>query len=189
MTCACGVVQDHECVPYSCCLDSECAQGQACADHACITPQPGGNRPPSVPSGGECNTTSQCAVDQFCDNNVCSNVTGLCGYAVNHAWVSYQCGPEPGCPLCPQGNNCVDHKCTQSAQITVKGKNLVGGNETITVTYPAAPCASCVLALVSPSGVKTTANTDANGQFNLTLLEKGTYTVTLVKESRQGLGG
>jgi hypothetical protein len=42
-----------------------------------------------------------------------------------------------------------------------------------------------VLALVSPSGVKTTANTDANGQFNLTLLEKGTYTVTLVKESRQ----
>jgi hypothetical protein len=121
---------------------------------------------------------------QFCDNGVCSDVMGKCGYAANHSWVSYACGPEPGCPVCSASYLCIDHGCTQPASITISGKGLVGENLTLTVIYPSGPCASCAISYVSPSGTPGSGDTDAAGRFNLPLREKGNYTVTLVRESR-----
>jgi hypothetical protein len=120
----------------------------------------------------------------FCDKGLCSNVTGECGYVANHSWVSYACGPEPGCPTCPAGNICIGHGCTQPASITIAGKNLVGENMTLTVTYPSGPCSACALQFVSPSGARQNGTTDAGGKFTLALNEKGTYNVTLVREGR-----
>ncbi|MDD5340163.1 MAG: right-handed parallel beta-helix repeat-containing protein [Candidatus ainarchaeum sp.] len=185
VACDCGRVENHRCSAYACCRDSDCGEGRSCSNNACVLqPGPGGGSPPPVAPGGECNTSEQCMATQFCNNAACADVTGKCGYAAGHAWVTYACGPEPGCPLCPQGDICINRQCTPPALITVTGKDFVGENKTITVTYPSGPCVSCVLALSSPSGAKSSANTDANGQFNLTLNENGTYTVTLVRESR-----
>jgi hypothetical protein len=35
-------------------------------------------------------------------------VTGECGYAANHSWVSYECCSDGDCQT---GKNCVDHVC------------------------------------------------------------------------------
>ncbi|MBU0532497.1 right-handed parallel beta-helix repeat-containing protein [Candidatus Micrarchaeota archaeon] len=34
--CECGVVQNHECVPYECCNDEDCAEGEVCTSNGCI---------------------------------------------------------------------------------------------------------------------------------------------------------
>jgi hypothetical protein len=34
--CPCGVVQNHECIPYECCSDSDCNSDQFCIDSECV---------------------------------------------------------------------------------------------------------------------------------------------------------
>jgi hypothetical protein len=203
---ACNVAQNHQCTAYACCSDSDCGQNESCTNHTCtappvaplvtpvVSPATAPSTSPSVPSSGivsglppvplngQCNASYQCVAYQFCDNSVCSNVTGICGYAANHSWMPYACGPEPGCPLCSGGDVCLDHQCTPPASINVSGTAFVGQNVTVLVSYPGRPCASCMLTLISPLGTVDNVTTDADGRFTLTLNDQGKYTLSLVSD-------
>jgi hypothetical protein len=213
VSCSCGVIQNHQCTPYACCLDSDCSGDKICSGNACITPvgcnsdtqcsggetctdgyckkkniPPAPNGPkPKVPinqTQPACTSGSQCGAGQECSGGACTDVSGVCGYAANHSWVTYACGPEPGCPKCQAGNICIDRGCTPPANITLSGKGLVGENLTLLITYPYGPCANCTLQFLLPSGAKVNGTTDANGRFTFLLNEKGTYGVMLERESR-----
>lgn len=34
--CECGYIENHACVPYECCSDSDCGAGSRCSDHKCV---------------------------------------------------------------------------------------------------------------------------------------------------------
>jgi len=65
----------------------------------------------------ECDANVDCEDNEYCAIAVgaaggdCMPVVGECGYAENHAWVSYECGDEAGCPSCDSGFECSDHVC------------------------------------------------------------------------------
>ncbi len=56
----------------------------------------------------QCTDSSQCADDQACRAQECVDLNGTCGYASNHAWVSYACCSDSDC-----GNlsMCVSNSC------------------------------------------------------------------------------
>ncbi|MFH1521192.1 MAG: hypothetical protein ABID61_06105 [Candidatus Micrarchaeota archaeon] len=61
----------------------------------------------------ECTVNSQCNADEFCSNNVCEKVTGTCGYALDHEWVSYSCCVDSDCST---NQKCEEHVCIQETQ-------------------------------------------------------------------------
>ena len=57
----------------------------------------------------DCTEDSACAMNQFCENETCIDITGECGYAGNHSWVSYECCEALDCGekmLC-ENNSCI----------------------------------------------------------------------------------
>ncbi|MFH1520107.1 MAG: hypothetical protein ABID61_00525, partial [Candidatus Micrarchaeota archaeon] len=58
----------------------------------------------------ECTSNSECNTDEFCSNNVCEQITGTCGYALDHTWVSYQCCSDS---MCGTNEVCTGHTCVQ----------------------------------------------------------------------------
>lgn len=55
-----------------------------------------------------CYINSDCADTEYCNANACTEVTGTCGYAENHAWVSYACCADTDCMA---GRVCSSHTC------------------------------------------------------------------------------
>ncbi|MFH0885429.1 MAG: carboxypeptidase-like regulatory domain-containing protein [Candidatus Micrarchaeota archaeon] len=175
--CECGVVQNHQCVPYACCSDSQCATGEICDNHIC-------KEKPAF----ECTSDVQCAPTQYCDIPVgasggsCKDVTGQCGQVVDHAFVpyGYECGTEEGCPSCGNGFACVDHKCIQN-DVTCPTTGLVGDKKTCEATENGQPCVLCDFVYTDPTGKNFTGKTDENGNFDLPLNMEGIYKVALMK--------
>lgn len=105
--------------------------------------------PPEEPTGGEdgaapggeegpefeCTGNAECEDDEYCAIAVgaaggdCMPVTGECGYAKNHAWVTYECGDEPGCPTCGTGFECADNVCVESTPPSDGGAAAPGAGE------------------------------------------------------------
>jgi len=81
----------------------------------------------------ECLVDADCADDQMCVSRTCINLTGECGYPLNHSWVEYECCENIDCadmetcenaecvPLecgyCeyPQNHACIAHECCKNA--------------------------------------------------------------------------
>ncbi|MFH1785871.1 MAG: carboxypeptidase-like regulatory domain-containing protein [Candidatus Micrarchaeota archaeon] len=167
ITCDCGTIQDHECVSYECCSDSECSTGYSCISNTCEqTPE------------DECSTDADCAETQYCSNGSCLEVTGDCGYIANHAFVAYECGTDANCPTCTDGL-CINNECVANDLTCEDG--LVGGTANCAATEDNAPCANCEYEVTTPDGQTLTGTTDENGNFNLPLNLVGTYTVSLIK--------
>jgi len=176
--CGCGMVQNHQCVAYDCCSDSQCAANELCENHAC-NPKP-----------AECTADAQCAAAKYCDipagtaGGSCKDVTiGDCGKVENHAFVpyGYECGTEPGCPSCPQDSVCVDHKCVQ-AELSCPSTGTVGDSKPCEATENGVPCANCDYMVTDPTGKESSGKTDEDGNFDLPLTIKGTYTIALLKD-------
>ncbi|NYZ74044.1 hypothetical protein H0O00_02790 [Candidatus Micrarchaeota archaeon] len=178
--CECGTVQNHQCVAYECCSDSQCSANELCQNHIC-NPKP-----------AECTADAQCAADKYCNipagaaGGTCDDVTvGDCGQVENHAFVpyGYECGPEAGCPSCPQGAVCIDHTC-KSGDVSCPTTGIVGDTKTCTATEGGQACANCDYEVTDPSGGKSTKKTDENGNFELSLDMSGAYQVTLFKDGQ-----
>lgn len=56
----------------------------------------------------ECLEDEDCAFDQYCADENCTNVTGTCGYAANHSWISYECCSDSDCE---SGFECLNNSC------------------------------------------------------------------------------
>jgi hypothetical protein len=125
-SCPCGTVRSHQCIRYACCSDSDCGPGQSCTNNSCVSPlpvvappvtppvNPGTSGNLTLPHGALCNTSNQCPDSQACDSGMCTNVSGECGYAAYHEWITYPCGSGPGCRECPSGHSCMVHVCMPS---------------------------------------------------------------------------
>jgi parallel beta-helix repeat protein len=98
--CECGEVLNHQCSPYECCADENCEDGQ-CVNNTCEAAE--------VPEEAGCLTDGDCSGTESCSDGQCAQVTGQCGYAEDHAWVSYECGE--GCPDCAEGYSCTGNEC------------------------------------------------------------------------------
>ena len=61
--CACGKVENHACVEYTCCADSDCAQGQTCVNHTCTTPAVAGSDV-TCPTTGIAGDSKTCTVTE-----------------------------------------------------------------------------------------------------------------------------
>ena len=57
----------------------------------------------------ECTTNTDCSSTEQCLNNECVPVTGECGYASNHEFVSYECCSNSDCE---QGYECKENTCS-----------------------------------------------------------------------------
>jgi len=177
ISCACGTIKDHSC-EMGCCSDSQCPAGQTCQeDHTC-KPQ------------YECTSNETCADTQYCDipegqaGGTCKDVPGRCGYAANHAWVSYACGtPEEGCNACANGGQCENHAC-YLRDVTAKEDNYLGDNVTVHCSENQGPYRNCVLTITLPDGSVVSATGDGNGNYLLSLDQLGAYSITLVSNGR-----
>ncbi len=150
--CACGFIFEGRCVEYECCSSDACDAAEYC----------------DIPAGQA--------------GGACRPVAGDCGEIANHSFVpyGYQCGPEPGCPSCPEGARCENHSCVTN---DLKGPEeaVVGRNGTVQATENAGPCAFCDVEVQTPSGAIITGRTDAGGNFVLPFQSRGEYRVSLLR--------
>jgi uncharacterized repeat protein (TIGR01451 family) len=175
VACVCGQVLNHQCVQYACCTDSDCAGGEICSGHECVKQY-------------ECANDADCLSAEYCDvpagaaGGSCKDVTGTCGRIANHKFVpyNYECGTEPGCPACPQGELCLQHSCLYG-NLTGPDSGFVGENATIGAKEEGKPCAFCDMEIIAPDGTKRYGTTDASGNLILTLDLVGDYSVSLLK--------
>ncbi len=70
----------------------------------------------------ECITNSDCSSTKECISNDCVAVTGTCGYASNHAWVSYECCSNTDCT--EEGFECLAHECKEEQVVSDEEKQL-----------------------------------------------------------------
>ncbi|MFN7990617.1 MAG: hypothetical protein U0R44_00510 [Candidatus Micrarchaeia archaeon] len=181
--CSCGVVESHQCKAYACCADSDCPTDQQCVGHAC---KPKDNF--------QCHTDLQCKDNQFCDikpgaaGGACKDITGQCGQPKDHKFVpyGYECGTEPGCPQCPQGKSCVDHKCL-SNDINCPSTAIVGDNKTCVLTENDQACGpgqNCTAKVTTPDGKEYDVTPDENGNVQVPASISGKIKVTLLKDGK-----
>ncbi|HSB46929.1 MAG TPA: hypothetical protein VLD37_02865, partial [Candidatus Bilamarchaeum sp.] len=128
---------------------------------------------------------ADCGSTQFCDvpegqaGGTCKDVVGQCGFASDHSWVQYDCGPEAGCPSCPSGQECSDHQCVQK-DIKCPGEGVVGKDLTCKATENELPCPLCDLLITGPDGKNFTGKTGPDGSFNFPLKLTGIYKVAIL---------
>ena len=153
LTCDCGEAINGACVPFECCSDSSCDGDERCDI-------------PSGKAGGQCRP-----------------ISGECGEARNHTFVQYgyECGAEPGCPSCPQGERCQAHACV-SNDLTGPKSGFVGENSTVRALEDGAPCVLCDVVVTDPLGRNLSGKTNPDGTFTLPLALKGAYTIALLRD-------
>jgi len=168
--CACGKVEDHMCVEYSCCDDSDCPEGQSCAGNACY----------------ECTANDGCDTGEYCDmtegeaGGTCEQVQCTCGKIEDHACVQYECCLDSDCS---QGQICINNMCG-TGQVDCPLTGIVGDKKSCTAKGGDQPCVSCDYVITDPAGKNFSGKTDAQGNFVLPLNMQGTYQVTLFKDGQ-----
>lgn len=111
LTGRCGRAENHTWYGYDCCADADCGTGKSCVDHACVVVY-------------ECTTDAECPLEKRCLGNRCIALTGECGYASNHSWVSYECCGDEVCP----SHYCLDnHTCSPVPRGAVTVSPATGG--------------------------------------------------------------
>jgi parallel beta-helix repeat protein len=178
--CTCGQVSEHQCVSYQCCSDAQCPTGQSCQNHQC-KPQfeCDLNGPGTEDDNADCGNNQYCDVPEGQAGGSCKDVTGQCGYASNHAWAQYECGPELGCPNCPEGQECSEHQCVQK-DILCPDAGVVGKETTCKATTDGQPCPLCDLLITGPDGKTFTGKTGPDGSFGFPLKLTGIYKVAIL---------
>jgi len=175
--CACGAFVGHSCVRYACCSDSDCGAGGKCMGNSCIMPK----------GSYECVSDLQCPAQEYCNvpaggaGGECEPVPPKpCGEVKNHMFVpyGYECGPEKGCPSCPEGLSCLNHECVGFG-ISCPTSAFVGSDVTCTASREGAPCAGCAYKFVAPDGSGGTGFVDGDGKFTFRMDRNGTYRVSL----------
>ncbi|MFA5382910.1 MAG: right-handed parallel beta-helix repeat-containing protein [Candidatus Micrarchaeia archaeon] len=104
INCDCGEIKDHKC-EAECCDNNECPKGYKCINMICL-------------SGDACTLDSECKNTEKCVNNFCEEITGSCGYAFEHRWISFECCMDSECS---DGTTCVNNVCKKSTQETNGG--------------------------------------------------------------------
>ena len=173
LTCPAGQsAQDHQCVEATeCDTDSDCGAGMMCSSGNCV----------EEPEQPECDSDSDCAGDEKCSAGSCIDVTGQCGFAENHAWVTYECGTDPSCPQCPSGQACESNSCVLY-EIQCPASGFVGEEKTCKLLKDGEPCAQCAGTLTDPNGRSSPFTTAADGSFKFRLEDQGTYRVSMPRE-------
>ncbi len=133
--------------------------------------------PPPVPSSG-CTSDDQCPLVDFCNLSIgaCQPVTGVCGFAANHAWSSYQCCQDADCA---PSNICIVHTC-EPVDLTGDKEGLVGGQGKVHATVGGQAFVNATLQIILPDGASFQTTTDANGDALLPFSFHGNYTVNLL---------
>jgi hypothetical protein len=102
--CACGYLENHVCMPYQCCADTDCPQGKQCINHACVLKE-------IQPKAG-CENDESCKSNEKCINSTCTPLQCACGYIENHACIPYECCFDENCN---ENETCIDHSCVLKA--------------------------------------------------------------------------
>ncbi len=133
--------------------------------------------PPPVTSSG-CTSDDQCPLVDFCNLSIgaCQPVTGVCGFAANHAWSSYRCCQDSDCPT---ANVCIAHAC-EPVDLTGDKEGLVGGQGKVHATVGGQAFVNATLEIILPGGPSFQTTTDANGDAVLPFAFHGNYTVNLL---------
>jgi len=80
----------------------------------------------------ECLEDEDCAVDQYCWDYQCLNLTGDCGFAANHTWFVYECCSDPDCET---GFECLNNNCVFKPP-PLNVTNITDENISINETMP-----------------------------------------------------
>ncbi|MBU0527356.1 right-handed parallel beta-helix repeat-containing protein [Candidatus Micrarchaeota archaeon] len=173
--CSCGTIVDHSCNAYSCCQDSHCEANQACVNNECVDQY-------ECTSDEDCESTESCEIEEGTEGGSCEEITGECGEAKDHAWVSYECGSEENCPDCSSGYYCDVHVCKSDRNLNGPDSGYVGENVSITATEAGGACIDCEVQIKFPDGKTITGRTDSKGNMQLPLSIEGPHEVTLLKD-------
>lgn len=95
----------------------------------------------------QCTKDEDCPDDEYCKNQICLPVRGICGYVSNHRWIKYECCEDADCEV---NEKCEEHKCVQKPISMVRcGDGKCEGNETCESCHQ--DCGKCqILPLPSP---------------------------------------
>lgn len=161
------------CVPEEepeCIDDKDCPAGYECKTRTCVQEEE-----------PECTSDNDCADDEYCDNEECAPVIGECGYSQGHSWIQYECGDEPGCPACPQGEVCLDNRC-EAGNMDCPGVFYLDEEGLCTATLGPDVCANCDYQVIDPAGEWYTGKTDEDGSILLPFELEGEYKVALLQD-------
>jgi hypothetical protein len=59
----------------------------------------------------ECNVDADCADNAVCEQGVCVQLSGSCGYAENHKFMEYECCSDSACSALGSSARCEAHTC------------------------------------------------------------------------------
>ena len=180
VSCGCGFIQNHQCIPYRCCSDSQCNSNENCINHVCILKPPEACEPPGCCTGNlQCAGNQKCTIEAGAKTGKCTAITG-CGVIANHAVVeTWQCGSEEGCPGCDEGG-CIDHRCV-TALITAPTTVLQGEMTVIHIEVERKICGDCEVLITDPSGNRSRGAMNEDGDLELKATESGPYSITVSK--------
>jgi hypothetical protein len=185
----CGVVEEHQCIPYECGdgpLCNECSGNESCVENVCRTPytsdgECGGGE---GCSDGACMPLPQCEEDADCKDSaqcieiteglkVCAEIGGCCGIIANHSCIAYECGTGENCMSCANGSFCIEHEC-----ILLDISPEVVENA-IVVQVPD-ECPDCGIGAISPDGETSNHTPDSEGIVRIPVRSSGLYVVALM---------
>jgi hypothetical protein len=172
-------------MPPECVKDTDCPVNYTCTNNKCVALPPGQQPPPPVQppqpgkTGFACEDNGNCDFNMYCgDNKTCLPVVGKCGYALNHAWVSYECCEDSDCPAL---QTCDNHIC-RSLVFGLTGNNtgFVGENSTVTAYSEGRAFVNSTLRITQPDGASEIVQTDSQGNALFSLDQAGEYTIELL---------
>ena len=144
-----------------------------------------GEEPAEPPPTG-CTSSSDCSTTQECVQGECTEITGACGYAQNHAWVEYECCSGSDCGA---NENCENHECIAST-FTLSIPALVVGEPARIVAYKdGSPEPGAAVEVTFPDGTREILTTDSSGAIEFTPEEEGEYSIQVLDDSGEPLAG
>ncbi|MBU0591358.1 MAG: right-handed parallel beta-helix repeat-containing protein [Candidatus Micrarchaeota archaeon] len=141
--------------------------------------------PPGDLDQDTCNSNTDCSGRHYCnaDTGLCIEVdipSSVCGGAVDHEFVEYECGSSQYCLSCPSGLECISNICVVSA-LNGPDSVFIGDNAEIFAYTGEQPCVGCYIRIISPDGNVFTVTTDDDGSADLEALYQGDYDVALIR--------
>ena len=162
-----------ECAPEQpeCTGDADCPANYTCENGKCIL------KPEEPPEPGpECSADGDCASDSFCTGGVCVPATGICGYADNHTWVSYECCTDEDCIVkLGQDYYCAGNICIEREYNLTGEDGFLGDDGSVTAFAEGLLLPNAGLRVTHPDGTYEVLTTDSKGQVTLTFLQAGVY--------------
>jgi hypothetical protein len=119
-----------------------------------------------------------CADDESCEEGECVVLSGSCGYAANHSWITHECGD--GCLACPEPEVCESNECVLYL-IEAPAAVTLGDSVVLSVLRDGGPAHNISLSVMGPEGEEDVLPAGLAGETTFTPNLEGRYVIAVIK--------